>query len=62
MAKFVDMPLAPMLCKVGKMARTRNGNKDRKIVFCIAEEKWNTPTIVPNEEKDLLLSFSPIRE
>ena len=61
MAKIVDeLPFAPMLCKVGKMARTRNGHKGRKIVFCIAKENWDTPTISPSEEKDLL-SFSPIR-
>ena len=52
MAKVVDvLPFAPMLCKVGKMARTKNGHKGRKIVFCIAKENWETPTIFPSKEK-----------
>ena len=55
MSKIVDiLPFAPMLCKVGKMARTRNGHKGRKIVFCIGKDSTS-------EEKDLL-SFFPIRE
>ena len=52
MAKIVDdLPFAPMLCKVGKMARTRNGHKGRKIVFCIAEA---TPTnlCIAEEEQE----------
>ena len=52
MCKIVDeLPFAPMLCKVGKMARTRNGHKGRKIVFCIAKENWETPTISPSKEE-----------
>ena len=60
MGKLVDMPPAPMLCKVGKKARTRNGHPGRKIVFCIGKEA-TIPTETKHGEQDLLLSFSPIR-
>ena len=52
MAKIVDeLPFAAMLCKVGKMARTRNGHKGRKIVFCIAKEVL--PNLCTKQEKEL---------
>ena len=43
------IPDAPLLCKVGKIATTANGKKDRRIVFCIAEQKTILPT--PNIAK-----------
>ena len=52
MAKIVDdLPFAPMLCKVGKMARTKNGHKGRKIVFCIAEATPTNPHIAKEEQE-----------
>ena len=38
MRKFgEEMPNAPMLCRVGKIATTKNGKKERRIVFSIAD-------------------------
>ena len=62
MRKIVDIPLAPMLCKVGKMARTRNGHKGRKIVLCIAEEKWKAPPLVQQKPWTTRKVALPARE
>ena len=57
------IPDAPMLCKVGKMATTANGKKDRRIVFCIAEEKQKTtlPTLCCTKQEKVLQQ-PPIEE
>ena len=61
MGKIVeDLPLAPMLCKVGKMARTKNGHKGRRIVFCTATPSTSpTPGTKTSPLRDFLRPLSP---
>ena len=54
--KLCYTPKAPMLCRVGKVATTPNGKKDKRIVFCNVE---SSKAISKEPAKPLLLQKKP---